>query len=98
MTSTDTPPKTNQSAKTLLWLSIILILIGMMVMSPAAGLICFVLATLSAGAAILLSGGAVRIFSIIMTAGAVIMVIVLYPAYNSHMDQYKLRIENNHTE
>ena len=92
MTDANNDPKINQSAKTLLWLAGILMLTGMAVMSPAAGLFCFALAALSAGAAILLSRGTVRIVSIIMTAAALIMVGVMYPAYKTHMDQYRLRI------
>ena len=78
----------NQSAKTLLWLSGTLILIGLVVMSPAAGLFCFAVAVLSAAGALLLARGTVRIASIVIAVGALVLVAVTWPAYKAHMDNY----------
>ncbi len=83
------------SAEILNWLSVILIVIGMSAMSPAAGLVCYALATLSAGASLLLSRGRMIIVSMIILIGAVIMVAVVYPAYQTHMNQYQQGLETN---
>lgn len=90
--TTDTR-KVHPSAKTLNWFSVILIVIGMSAMSPAAGLVCYALAALSAGTALLLSRGKLIIVSVIILIGAVIMLAVVYPAYQTHMNQYRQGLE-----
>jgi membrane protein implicated in regulation of membrane protease activity len=94
MTDQNKLSKKGESARTLLWLSGVLILIGMVVISPAAGLFCFALAALSAGGAIVLAPGALRVFSIMVAIGALIMVFTTYPAYKTHMDRYRESINN----
>jgi hypothetical protein len=87
--------KVIQSAKALNWFSVILIVVGMSALSPATGLLCYALAALCAGAALLLSRGRMIIVSMNILIGAVIMVAVVYPAYQTHMNQYQQGLETN---
>jgi hypothetical protein len=85
----------NESAKTLIWLAGALILCGLVVMSPAAGLFCFALAVMSAAGAMALAlTTTVRIVSILVAVGALAMTVVTWPDYQTHMQQYRGSINN----
>ena len=85
----------NKSARTVLWLSGILIFIGFTVLSPAPKPFLFSLAALFSLSAILSHEKAIKIISVIVTVFAFILAIAAYPAYKTHMDGYLNRIQES---
>jgi membrane protein implicated in regulation of membrane protease activity len=87
-----------QSAQTLLWLSSILIILGVVVISPAAGFISQIAAALFAVIAIALGRGSTRIMAIVLTIASIALAYVTYPDYKKHMDDYIQRAQQAPSE
>lgn len=90
--------KKTQSAQTLLWLSAILIIIGFVVISPAANFISQIAAAFFATIAIPLGRGPTRIMAIVITIAAITLAYVSYPDYKKHMDDYIQRAQQAQSE
>ena len=88
MTDIDRQALRNQSARALLWLSGILVLLGLVVLSPAGRMFFIVIAAICSGVSILLCRGPTRTFGILVTIAALFLVGASYPAYKKHMDLY----------
>ena len=78
-----------ESAKTLVWLAIILIFLGFVGLNPALSLVLFVLAAISSAVPALLARKRLRIAGIIFSLVSVALAVNAYPAYKQHMEQYK---------
>lgn len=87
-----------QSAQTLLWLSTILIILGFVVISPAAGFISQIAAALFALIAIPLGRGSTRIMAIVLTIASIALAYISYPDYKKHMNDYIQRAQQTHPE
>ena len=88
MTVLESKALRNQSARALLWSSGILILLGLVVISPAGRMLFMALAAIFAGTSTLLCRGPVRTFGIVVTLTALMLAGASYPAYKQHMDLY----------
>lgn len=78
----------NQSARALLFLSGILVLLGIVVISPAGRMLFLVIAAICAGMSALLGRGRARMFGIVVAVATLFLVAASYPAYKKHMNQY----------
>jgi hypothetical protein len=93
MTDIDRQALRNQSARALLWLSGILVLLGLVVISPAGRMFFFTTAAICAGTSALLYRGATRTIGIFVTLVTLFLVGASYPSYKKHMDLYLERAE-----
>ena len=84
----------NQSARALLWTSGILILLGLVVISPAGRMLFIAIAAICAGLSTLLCRGVARTIGIVVTIATLFLVGASYPAYKKHMDLYLERAED----
>ena len=84
----------NQSARALLWASGILILLGLVVISPAGRMLFISIAAICAGTSVLMSRGLARSIGIAVTIATLLLVGASYPAYKKHMDLYMKRAED----
>lgn len=87
----------NQSARALLWLSGVLVLFGLVVISPAGRIFFLAVAAICAGISTLLGRGPARTFGIVVTIATLFLVAASYPAYKKHMNQYLERAEEQST-
>lgn len=78
-----------ESAKTLVWLAVILIFLGFVGLNPALSLVLFVLAAISSAVPALLARKRLRIAGIVFFLASVALAVNGYPAYKHHMEQYK---------
>ncbi len=78
----------NQSARALLWSSGFLVLLGLVVISPAGRMLFIALAAICAGISTLLFRGPGRTIGIFVTIATLFLVGASYPAYKKHMDLY----------
>jgi len=83
----------NQSARALLWLSGILVLLGIVVISPAGRMAFAAIAAICAGVATLLGRGLTRTIGLCVALATLILAAASYPAYKKHMDLYLERVE-----
>lgn len=83
----------NQSASALLWLSVILVLLGLVVISPAGRMIIIMIAVICSGVSTLLCRGRTRTVGIFITVAMLFLLSASYPAYKKHMDLYLERAE-----
>ena len=84
----------NQSARALLWTSGILILLGLVVISPAGRMLFIAIAAICAGFSTLLCRGVARTIGIVVTIATLFLVGASYPAYKKHMNLYLERAED----
>ena len=78
----------NQSARALLWLSGILLLLGIVVISPAGRMVFVAIAAICAGMAAILSRGLTRTIGLCVALATLIRAAASYPAYEKHMNLY----------
>ncbi len=93
MTDSERQALRNQSARALLWLSGILVLVGLVVISPAGRTLFIAIAAICAGISTLLFRGRARTIGMIVTIATLLLVGASYPAYKKHMDHYLERAE-----
>ncbi len=93
MTDSERQALRNQSARALLWLSGILVLVGLVVISPAGRTLFIAIAAICAGISTLLFRGRARTIGMIVTIATLLLVGASYPAYKKHMDHYLERVE-----
>jgi membrane protein implicated in regulation of membrane protease activity len=86
-----TTQKKAQSARTLLWFSGALIVIGLAVLSPAGMLACMAVAALAALAALLLGSGSLRIVAAVLIAAALGFGASVYPKFEAEQQRYLKR-------
>ena len=84
-----------ESAKTLVWLAIILIFLGFVGLNPALSLVLFILAAISSAVPALLARKRLRIAGILVCLASVALAVNAYPAYKQHMDQYKAHTQRH---
>jgi ABC-type antimicrobial peptide transport system permease subunit len=77
-----------ESSKTLLCAAAILMVIGFVVMSPAAGLLCSALGAVSAIAALFSPSTTHRVLALILTVLTLGLAGTLYPSFNSEQTAY----------
>lgn len=81
------------SAKTLVWASVISVSLGTVVMSPVGSVFLYALAALAALIAILGGGRRLRIASALILAASLVLLAVTYPKYDIEMKRYKERAQ-----
>lgn len=90
-----------QSARSLLWLSVILLVVGAAIADPAAGIAFITLAGLGALGVIVLGNRRLKLVGFLALAVSVGMVAAYWPAAKNHMAKYQERAKNaaskNHT-
>ncbi|MFC1895370.1 hypothetical protein ACFL0Q_01740 [Thermodesulfobacteriota bacterium] len=82
-----------QSAKALLWSSGILVLLGLVIISPADRMFLVAVATICAGISIILGQDRIRVLGILVTLVALILGVASYPDYRKHVGFYFQRAE-----
>ena len=82
-----------KSAKTFVWASVISLLLGMVVMSPAAGFFLYALAALAALIPAIFSSGRLRIAGAVILTVSLALLAVTYPKYDAEMTSYKQRAQ-----
>lgn len=87
----------NQSARALLFSSGILVLLGIVVISPAGRMLFLVIAAICAGISALLGRGRARVFGVVVIVATLFLVAASYPAYKKHMNQYLERAKEQST-
>lgn len=85
-----------QSARALLWTSVLLGFLGLIVISPAGRLLFLAVATLFAAIAMFLGQGRARTVGMVVTLVLLVFCVVTYPAYREHMDHYLEQAESQH--
>lgn len=83
----------NQSARALLWLSGILVLLGVIVISPAGRMLFLAIAAICAAISTFLGRGRARTFGIVVTIATLMLAAASYPAYKKHMNLYVERVK-----
>lgn len=84
-------PKT---LNTLIWVAIISMLIGMSVMSPAAGFALYILSAVSSVFPAFWGARRIRITGIALLVLSLLLSAATYPKYSGHMKSYKERARN----
>ena len=87
----------SKSARALLFLSGILVLMGFVVISPAGRMIFMAIAAVCSGISTLLFRGSARTIAILITIATLVLVGTSYPAYKKHMQLYLERVEKQST-
>ncbi len=77
-----------------MWASGILILLGLVVISPAGRMLFISIAAICAGTSVLLGRGLARSIGIVVMIATLFLVGASYPAYKKHMDLYMERAED----
>lgn len=88
MTDIERQALRNQSARALLWSSGILVVLGIVVISPVGRMFFVALAAICAGISTLLGRGPARTSGIVVTIATLRLLAASYPAYKKHMDLY----------
>ena len=83
-----------KSARTLVIAAAVLVVLGLVVGSPAAGLLCFGLAVLLAVAPAAFGRGAMRVAGIVALAAGLGLGAATYPDYAKHMEAYRAKARN----
>ena len=97
MTDSGRQEQRNKSARALLFLSGILILMGFVVISPAGRMLFMTIAAICSGISTLLLRGSARTIAILITIVTLVVVGTSYPAYKKHMQLYLERAEKQST-
>ena len=99
MTSVKRQALRNQSARVLLWSSGILVLLAVVVISPAGRMLFLALAAIFGGISTFLGRGPARTFGFVVTLATLLLLGASYPAYKKHMDLYLKRdVEHSTTK
>lgn len=88
MTDTERKIPRNQSARALLVMSGMLMLLALVVISSSGRFGFLLIATICTGISILLGQGRTRTIAIIVTAVTLSLTAASYPAFKNHMDHY----------
>ena len=83
-----------QSARALLWFSVILLVIGAAITDPAAGFVFIALAGLSALGIIALGDKRLKLIGLLALAVSVGMAVAYWPAAKNHLAKYQERAKN----
>jgi uncharacterized membrane protein len=78
-----------ESSKTLLIVCCILLVLGMIILTPSARFLCLVLAVLCAAVPALFSVKRQRLIAVILLILSVSTAIWTYPEFKKHMNQYR---------
>lgn len=81
-----------KSASSLVWASVVLIVIGLIVMSPAGQFVCMILAVVAAAIPAVFGHNRIRLAAIISLVIALLLSSVIYPEFKRHMDRYMQRV------
>ncbi|HPK53573.1 MAG TPA: hypothetical protein PK114_03875 [Smithellaceae bacterium] len=79
----------DSSAKTLNWVTAILLVIGLMMMSPMGSFAVFVLAAVVAAMPAVFSAGKIRIIAVILLALTVLLAAGKYPDFQLEYKHYR---------
>lgn len=82
-----------KSASSLVWLSVVLLLLGVVAMNPTLRFGLSVTAGIIAAIPAILGRKRLRIAGIVIFVVSAVIATVSYPASKQHMEQYKKRIE-----
>lgn len=82
-----------QSARTLLWFSAILLVLGVLIADPTAGFAVFALAALVALGGIALGGKRLKLIGLLALAVSVGLAVAYWPAAKSHQAKYQERVK-----
>ncbi len=82
-----------KSAKALVGASVISIILGLVVMSPAGGLFLYALAALAALVPTIFGKGKLRFAGAAALVAALVLLVVTYPKYEAEMTRYKQRAQ-----
>ncbi len=80
-----------------MFLSGVLVLFGIVVISSAGRMLFLAIAAICAGISTLLGHGRTRTFGFVVTIATLLMVGGSYPAYKKHMNQYLERAKEQST-
>ena len=80
-----------KSAKTFVWASVISLLLGMVVMSPAGSVFLYAVSVLAALMPIAVGGWKLRIAGAVLVAVSLVLLTATYPKFDSEMTRYKQR-------
>jgi membrane protein implicated in regulation of membrane protease activity len=83
-----------KSARTLLWLSLILLLVGAAIGDPTAGFAVMVLAGLSALGPVALGGKRLKIIGLVVLVASIGLAMATWPEAKSHQGTYMERVKN----
>lgn len=71
----------NSTASTFIWLTVILIILGLLIMSPSGSFLAFVLAALSAIIPVFTGTKKIRIMAVILILTAILLASVKFPEF-----------------
>lgn len=71
----------NSTASTLIWLTVILLVLGLLIMSPSGSFFAFVPAALSAIAPAFSGSKKMRIVAVVLLSGSILLASVKYPDF-----------------
>ena len=80
-----------KSAKTFVWASVISLLLGLVVMSPAGGVFLYAISALVALIPIVIGGWRLRIAGAVILAVSLVLLTATHPKFDSEMARYKQR-------
>lgn len=83
-----------QSARALLWFSVILLVVGAVITDPAAGFVFIALAGLGALSIIALGDKRLKLIGLLALAVSVGMAMAYWPAAKNHLAKYQERAKN----
>ena len=83
-----------QSARSLLWFSVILLVVGTAITDPAAGFVFIALAGLSALGIIALGDKRLKLIGLLALVVSVGMAVAGWPAAQNHLAKYQERAKN----
>lgn len=83
-----------QSARTLLWFSVILLVVGAAIADPAAGFAFIALAGLGALGIVALGDKRLKLIGLLALAVSVGMAVAYWPAAKNHLAKYQERAKN----
>jgi membrane protein implicated in regulation of membrane protease activity len=81
----------NSSASALIWLTAILLGLGLLIMSPAGSFLVFVLAALFAAAPAFFSTKKLRIAAIVLLIAAILLAAAKYPEFQNERNRIERR-------
>lgn len=85
----------NSTASTFIWLTAILLVLGLIVMSPSGAFFAFVLAALSAVIPIFCGTKKIRIVAVILLLASIFLASVEYPAFQKEQRKIHSRALKN---
>ncbi len=86
----------NSTASTLIWLTVILLVLGLLIMSPSGSFFVFVLAALAALAPIFSGSKKIRIAAVLLLSASILLASVKYPEFRKEQKRIEKQSRINH--